>query len=310
MPEIQPPNDLGFGSRLAEESKTRLLNRDGTFNVVRSGLSRMQSLGPYHYLLTIAWGRFYLLAALSYFVTNLIFAAGYYLCGKDSLHGSVATTPFGRYLDAFFFSVQTLATIGYGRLTPNGTPANILVSVEALSGLLGFAIITGILFSRFSRPTMRIVFSQKAVVAPYQGITAFEFRIANQRNSQLVEVEATVVLNLRDAATGKRKFTELKLERKSVMFFPLQWVIVHPIDDASPMRGLTAQTLAEGDAEFFILLSAIDETFSQTVHTRSSYRFDEVVWDTKFSDMFQKLEGGRVAIDLRNIHRIEKLGDR
>ncbi len=307
MPEIQKPNDLGFGNRLAEESTARLLNRDGSFNVQRAGLSVFQSLGLYHFLLTLSWVRFFLLAGLAYFVTNLIFAAGYFLCGKDSLQGSLATTPFGRYLDAFFFSVQTLATIGYGRLTPNGIPANIIVSIEALMGLLGFALITGILFARFSRPTMRIVFSHKAVVAPYRGITAFEFRIANERNSQLVNVQATVVLSLRDPKTGKRKFHNLTLERDTVMFFPLHWVVVHPVDEASPMNGMGASHLSACDAEFFVLLSATDEVFSQTVHARSSYKFHEVAWAAKFSDMFQKIEGGRVAIDLRNIHDIENV---
>ena len=307
MPEIQQPNDLGFGNRLAEESTARLLNRDGTFNVQRAGLSVFQSLGLYHYLLTISWGQFYILAALSYFVTNLIFAAGYFLCGPDSLHGSAATAPFGRYLDAFFFSVQTLATIGYGRLTPNGVPANIVVSIEALMGLLGFALITGILFARFSRPTMRIIFSHNALIAPYQGITAFEFRIANQRSTQLVNIQATVVMSLRNPETGKRKFHGLPLEREKVMFFPLHWVVVHPIDELSPMRGMDSRRLADCDAEFFVLLSATDEVFSQTVYTRSSYKFNEVVWGAKFSDMFQKIEGGRVAIDLRHIHEIENV---
>jgi len=307
MRELKPPDDLGFGNRLAEESKARLLNRDGSFNVERAGMSIFQSLGMYHYLLTISWGQFYSLAAASYFVTNLIFAAGYYLCGPGALQGSTATSGFDRYLDAFFFSVQTLATIGYGRLTPNGIPANMIVSFEALLGLLGFAVITGFLFARFSRPTMRIVFSHHAVVAPYRDMTAFEFRIANQRNSQLVNVEATVVLSMRDAVTGKRKFFALELERKNVMFFPLHWIVVHPIDETSPMKGMTAKDLAEGDAEFFVLLSATDEVFSQTVHARSSYKFDEVVWGAKFSDMFQNIEGGRIAIDLRNIHEIQRL---
>ena len=307
MPATPPPNDLGFGNRLAEESTARLLNRDGSFNVGRAGLSVFQSLGLYHYLLTLSWVRFQFLAALAYFVTNLIFAAAYFICGPESLHGSVATTPFDRYLDAFFFSVQTLATIGYGRLTPNGIPANIVVSVEALLGLMGFALITGILFARFSRPSMRIVFSHKAVVAPYRGITAFEFRIANQRNTQLVNVQATVVMSLRDPETGKRNFNSLTLERDAVMFFPLHWVVVHPIDEASSMHGMDSRALAARDAEFFVLLSATDEVFSQIVHARSSYKFDEVVWDAKFSDMFQKIEGGRVAIDLRNIHNIENV---
>ena len=306
MAEPQPPpNDLGFGNRLAEESKARLLNRDGSFNVERAGMTIFQSLGLYHYMLTISWGRFYALAALSYFMTNVVFAGGYYLCGPGSLHGSTEVSPLGHYLDAFFFSVQTLATIGYGRLTPNGLPANILVSIEALMGLLGFAVITGFLFARFSRPTMRIVFSERAVIAPYRDLTAFMIRIANQRNSQLVNLEATLVLSVREAETGKRKFHGLTLERNKVMFFPLHWVIVHPIDESSPMRGMTAEAMAQCDAELFVLLSATDEVFSQTVHSRSSYKFDEVTWGAKFSDMFQQIEGGRIAIDLRNIHKIE-----
>jgi inward rectifier potassium channel len=306
MAELQPPpNDLGFGNRLAEESKVRLLNRDGTFNVERAGMTIFQSLGLYHYLLTISWGRFYGLAAFCYFMTNVVFAAGYYLCGPNSLHGSTEVSALGHYLDDFFFSVQTLATIGYGRLTPNGLPANILVSIEALLGLLGFAVITGFLFARFSRPTMKIVFSERAVMAPYQGMKAFMIRIANQRNSQLVNMEATLVLSMREPETGKRKFSGLTLERSKVMFFPLHWVIVHPVDEASPMAGMTAERLAQSDAEFFVLLSATDEVFSQTVHSRASYKFDEVTWGAKFSDMFQQIEGGRIAIDLRNIHNIE-----
>ncbi len=309
MADLQPPNDLGFGNRLAEESKARLLNRDGSFNVERAGMTIFQSLGLYHYLLTISWTRFYAIAAFSYFLTNVVFAAAYYLCGPESLHGSTEVSPLGHYLDAFFFSVQTLATIGYGRLTPNGLPANILVSIEALLGLLGFAVITGFLFARFSRPTMRIVYSDQAVVAPYHDMTAFMIRIANQRNSQLVNVEATLVLSVRIPETGKRKFHGLTLERSKVMFFPLHWVIVHPIDETSPMQGMTAESLAEADAEFFVLLSATDEVFSQTVHSRSSYKFDEVQWGAKFSDMFQPIEGGRIAIDLRNIHKIEPVQD-
>jgi inward rectifier potassium channel len=300
--------DLGLGSRVAEQSTVRFLNRDGSFNVRREGFGFFRSRNMYHWLLTMSWPRFHLIVAVYYAVANLLFAAGYLACGPGALHGAEAETLGERFMEAFFFSVQTLATIGYGRLSPEGLAANILVSAEALTGLLGFAMITGLLFSRFARPTAKILYSEHAIIAPYHGRTAFEFRLANERSNQLIDVQATVVLSRLERGPGgvARKFYPLTLEREKVIFLPLHWVIVHPIDEKSPLYGVTEEAFRESDAEFLILLSATDETFSTVVHSRSSYKHHEVIWGASFGDMFQSRPDGVLSIDLRRIHTITK----
>ncbi|MBI1791753.1 MAG: hypothetical protein HYR60_29860 [Acidobacteria bacterium] len=309
MPETPLPDDLnkdlGFGGRIAERSRRRLLNHDGSFNVQRRGLPFLRSMSLYHSLLTMSWWKFQAVVILFYFLTNAAFAAGYILCGTGAFEGSQARTLSGRFAEAFFFSVQTLATIGYGRISPHNLAANILVSAEALAGLLGFALATGLLFSRFSRPSAKLLFSARAVIAPYRGITGFMFRVANERSNELLEVEATVVLSQRERPGGPRRFRTLTLERSKVSFLPLHWVIVHPIDETSPLHGVTRESFEASDAEFLVLLTGIDETSSQAVHARSSYHHSEIVWEAKFADMFRESPDGTIAIDLRKIHDVE-----
>jgi inward rectifier potassium channel len=299
--------DLGFGGRLAQQTRNRFLNRDGTFNVRREGLPYFRSLSAYHALLTISWPRFFLLSALGYFATNAVFAIAYLLCGPHALNGSKAIGLGPRFAESFFFSVQTLATIGYGVLSPNGIAANLVSTLEALFGLMGFALVTGLLFSRFSRPTPHITFSHHAVVAPFRGGQALMFRVANERSNQLTDVRARVILSRLEGPSGNRarRFYELTLDRPQVVFFPLHWVVVHPIDDGSPLRGTTPEEFEAADGEILILLSAMDETFFQTVHVRSSYKPHEIAWGMRFADMFLRSEGGLVGIDMRRIHDLE-----
>jgi inward rectifier potassium channel len=299
--------DLGLGSRVTQQSRQRFLNRDGSFNVARKGLGFFRSHNAYHWLLTISWVKFFLIVIAAYFITNIAFAFGYMLCGEDALHGLEGYSVERAFLEEFFFSVQTLATIGYGRLSPNNMAANVLVTIEALVGLLGFALATGLLFSRFSRPSAKIIFSKNAVIAPFREKTALMFRIANERSSQIIEVHAKVTLSRLETKNGEtvRKFYPLPLERENVVFFPLQWVIVHPINESSPFHGVTKERFDESDAEILILLTGVDETFSQTVHARSSYKHHEVVWDAKFADMFIPSDGGMIGIDLKKINEIE-----
>ncbi len=302
--------DLGFGSVVAGEKRFRLLNRDGSFSVARTGLGFWTSISPYHALLTMSWGMYLALASVLYLAVNALFACAYLLCGPGALAGADVGQVHSEFLRAYFFSVQTLATIGYGHISPSGLPANMLVTVESLVGLLGFALVTGLLFARFSRPTARILFSDTAVIAPYRGITAFEFRIANQRSNEIIELEAKVLYSRMERSEGKdvRRFYELTLERRKVTFFPLSWTIVHPIDASSPLHELTAHDLRESDAEFLILLTGIDETFMQTVHARSSYKPHEIVWNAKFADIFQRPSGDSpLTIDVSRLHSIEKV---
>ena len=294
MPESHNPDpepstgqrDLGFGSVVSSESHRRLLNRDGTFNVVRRGLGYFRSLSAYHTLIDTTWPRFLGLCAGLYLAVNAAFAAAFVAAGPGALAGAARSGGAGRFLDGFFFSVQTFSGIGYGGITPASTSVDLLVTFEAFIGLLSLGLVTGLIFARFARPTARILFSEQAVVAPYHGGTAFEFRIVNGRQNQIVQLEARVILTRRDATTGRRIFDELDLERRRVAFFPLTWTVVHPIDESSPLWGLGPDALSSVEAEFLVLLSGFDETFSQVVHSRTSYRADEVSHGMRFDSVF------------------------
>jgi len=301
--------DLGFGTEVARGTRRRLLNRDGSFNVALEGLNPISSLGLYQWLLRISWPQFLLFICLFYVGVNTVFAGAYLLCGVDALQtstGQFASQPFYR---AFFFSVDTFATIGYGNIYPVGVAANTLVSIEALLNIVSVALVTGVMFARFSRPSARIIYSRNAVVAPYRGGTALEFRIANARSSQLIDVQVQAILTkIEPTPNGStaRRFYELPLERQRVVFFPLSWTVVHPIDPSSPMWGLTHQDLVKADAELLVLLIATDETISQPVHSRSSYEADEIVWGAKFANMFMRSASeGIIGMNLDRIHDIE-----
>ena len=275
-PEAQ--QDLGFGAVVSRESRQRLLNRDGSFNVRRRGLGLVQSLSTYHFLLETTWPRFLALACAWYVATNALFAALYMLLGPGAFTGVDAEGVGRGFWAFFFFSVQTLATVGYGHMVPRGLAANLLVTAESLVGLLSFGLAAGLIFARFARPTARILFSDVAVMAPFRGGTALMFRMVNARKSQIVELEVKVVLARRKADTNAREYHPLTLERDRVIFFPLAWTVVHTVDESSPLHGLTAEDLTRQDAELLVLLTGFDDTFAQTVHARSSYRAADVVW--------------------------------
>ena len=298
--------DLGFGSVVSRESHLRLLNRDGSFNVQRKGLGFFDSHSVYHDLLAMSWRQFFVIVAAVYLGLNAVFAAAYTLAGPNALSAG-PSQPQNPFLRSFFFSVQTIATIGYGHTYPTGLAANVIVTIESLTGLIGFAIITGLIFARFSRPTARILFSKHALVAPYRGIRAFEFRISNARHDQIIELEAKVLLTRFEQADGvrTRRYYYLSLERQKVAFFPLSWTVVHPITAESPLYGETDKSLRATEAEFLVLLTGIDETFSETVHTRSSYSAHEIVWGAKFANIFAPSEREKVTIDLRRLDAVE-----
>jgi len=300
--------DLGFGSEVAKGTRRRLLNRDGSFNVILDGLNPLSSLSLYHWLLTMSWPRFLAFITGSYIAINGLFAFAFLLLGPDALQSSAGNFSGQPFYRAFFFSVDTFATIGYGNIIPVGVAANILVTIEALLNIVGVALATGLMFARFSRPSTRIIYSRNAIVAPYRDKTALEFRIANARRNQLIDVQVQAILTKVERVSGSpvRKFYELNLERNRVVFFPLSWTVVHPIDSASPIWGLTHADLVDGDAELLVLLIGTDETVSQTVHSRSSYQADEIVWGARFMNMFMRSESdGIIGMNLSQIHDIE-----
>jgi len=300
-------NDLGFGSVVARQSRERLLNRDGSFNVRREGLGYFRSLSAYHWLLALSWPRFLSVLGAVFLVVNLAFGAGYFLCGPEALAGIPARDALGRFLGDFFFSVQTFATIGYGGIAPARTVANVLVVLEAAIGLLLVALGTGISFARFARPRAKLMFSERAVVAPYGDGRALMFRLANAQRSELTDVRARVLL-ARRKANGDREFLPLSLERDNVLFLPLSWTVVHAIDERSPLWGAAPEDLAASKAEFLILLTATDETFAQVVHARTSYEWSELVWDARFAGIYNPPDDdGGISIDVGKLSELEKL---
>ncbi|MDB4916539.1 MAG: channel, inward rectifier [Gemmatimonadetes bacterium] len=304
VPAGDEPRDLGFGSVVGGANEKRLIERDGRFTARREGFSPLSYLNGYHALLTMTWPRFLGMGTVAYAAMNALFAVLYLACGDQALGGVGVDQMGGRFLRAFFFSVETFATIGYGNVYPIGAAANWLMTVESIISILCVALLTGVVFARFARPTAALLFSDVAVIAPYQGKTGFMFRITNARSNQLMELEAKVLYTRLDGQG--RRYTQLKLERTRVVFFPLSWTIVHPIDETSPLWQLSHEDLIRTDAEFLILISGIDETFAQTVHARSSYKSNELAVGKKFANLYKPVgPDGTVTIDVSRLSDVE-----
>lgn len=306
-PQPDGPKDLGFGGALARGGKVRLLRRDGAFTPRRVGLGFVESFGLYHYLLTTRWSHFLLWVAVAFVAVNALFASVYTALGPGALQGVSATSLGGRFAEAFFFSVHTFTTIGYGNIVPASIGANVVDAAEALAGLIGAAILAGVVFARVSRPRAGVVFSDWAVVAPYRDGTGLMFRLANTRRNELIQVHVVVNLSLM-REDGTRAFTQLSLERTSVDFLPTSWTVVHPIDTHSPMYGLSPEEFARRAPELFVLLTATEEVFSQSVHTRISYAGPEIVWGARFTNILEYDEAGVVrSVDVSRLSETEPI---
>jgi inward rectifier potassium channel len=282
-----------------DRSIRRIVNANGEFNVRRRGVN-WRDIHPYLYMINTSWPRFLLDVFAGYLALNFVFALVYYVAGIQHLHGAEAPTELGRFLNGFFFSAHTLTTVGYGSIWPEGILANSIAAIEALFGLMTFALATGLLFGRFSRPAARLGFSEKMIVAPYKGITSLQFRIANRRSNNLMELEAKILLVTVEGVDRQlqRKYSSLTLERPTVLFLPLTWTIVHPIEETSPLYGKTADDLAALQAEFVVLVKGFDDTFYQILHTRHSYKYDEIVWNAHFEPAFTIDEAGDLVLEM------------
>jgi inward rectifier potassium channel len=301
--------DLGFGTKITDV-KTRLLNRNGSFNVKRTGLTFFRALDLYQALITMSTSRFIGVIFLAYFFINCFFATLYLLVGVNQLHGITGRGVVAQFWEAFFFSAQTFTTVGYGGINPVGFGASMISSIESMLGWLAFALATGLVYGRFSRPRARLLFSRHAIIAPYRDMLAFEFRIANLRANQLIEVEVQVIMTrIEHMADGAktRKFYELELERSRVNFLSLSWTVVHPITHNSPMSGWNNEDIKLGETEFLILIKGYDDTFNQTVYSRSSYWHNEIIWGARFLSMYDNEEEGITTLRLDRIDDIQKV---
>jgi inward rectifier potassium channel len=303
-------NDLGIGRIAAETSLERFINKDGSFNMRREGLGRFSSINPFYWLLDLSFPAFFGIIVAVFFGINVLFTGLYMLCGPDAIVASIKSdtleNPVWR---AFFFSVETLSTIGYGHIAPVNMAAHWVSTVQAFLGLLTAALITGLLFARFSRPNNKILSSRNMLIAPYNGAWGLMCRFTNGLRNEIIELEASLTMSRFETVNGKRQrtFYPLKLERKFVSFFTLGWTLVHPITPESPLWEKTQPDLIESQTEFLVVLQGLDDIVYQKMHSRTSYVADEVIWNAKFADMYLK-RPGPVSIDVRRLSDFERLG--
>jgi inward rectifier potassium channel len=297
----KPSYDPGLTQRYTG-SLQRVINKDGSFNVRREGAT-WRDFHPYLQLINMRWPKFLLMLFLAYVVINSVFATAYYFLPPGEMQGIAARDRLHLFFDGFFFSAHTLTTVGYGNIAPVGMDANLIASLEALIGVLSFAIATGLLFGRFSRPSARIGFSDNMLISPYQEATSLQFRVVNRRANSIIDLQAQVLLMTVTSDNGepRRSYTPLKLERERVLFLPLTWTVVHPIDQESPLWNKTSADLARLQAEALILIRGHDDTFNQTVIARYSYRHDEVIWGARFAPAFHADEQGELVLELPKV---------
>ncbi len=300
--------DLGFGTQLGDEV-SRFINRDGGFNIRKDGNSGYYA---YEQLVEMSWSRFFLVV-VSYFIgINLLFAFLFGLVGLEHIAGMTSKGILGGLAEAFFFSVQTFTSVGYGVLHPVGGVANLLASLDALVGLMSFALATGLFFSRFARPIAKIAFSSIGLITPFREGMSFQMRMVNKRSNHLINMSArmmvTWVAPVEDGVR-KRQFSMLDLDLNKISLFPMNWTLVHPITPESPLWKKTAEDLQEMHVEILVMVQGFDETYHQEIHARASYIGNEIQWGVKFSPMFRTEPGQPTIVDLGRLDTTEPLID-
>lgn len=287
----------------------RFINKDGTANVERWGLNYFSRISWYHTLLDMPVWKFLSILLFFYISINFVFALVYFAIGLEHLNGiNVSGSVWVQFGQAYFFSAQTFTTVGYGHISPSGFLASAVSAVEALIGLLSFAIATGLFFGRFSRPRAYLLFSHNALVAPYADGKALMIRLSPYKNTNFTEAEAKITLGMSVDENGKstNKFYSLDLEYAKVNSLNLSWTLVHPITEESPLYGFTEDDFTNIPGEFFVFIKTFDDMFSTIVAASSSYTFKEVVYGAKFVPMFSRnADNSKTILDLDKLNAFE-----
>jgi inward rectifier potassium channel len=294
-------NDLGLGAKAK-----RLVTKDGRFNVKRHG-QPMSMINTYQHLIKMPWLQFLIIVTSGVMIINLGFAYTYYHMGIDNFIGIQQGTAQENFFQCFFFSLQTFTTVGYGHIAPRGSMLSLLAALEAITGLMVFAIITGLIYGRFAKPSAKILYSENMIVAPYQDGWSYQFRIVNKRKSMIMDLNARVLVSFAEKGKPTRSYYPMELERETVVLFPLNWTIVHPLTEKSPLWGKTREDLAHADAEIIIVLKGYDDTFSQEVNSVHSYRSDEIVFGAKFDTMYQPDQDGSTLMHVDRLNSFKLL---
>jgi inward rectifier potassium channel len=295
--------DIGL-DRSTQAGRQRTINPDGSYNMERKTGSVFGGFFLYRWLITTSWKHYWMAIVSFYLVDNIVFGSVYYWMGSDNLNGIVGTTELDKFMGCFFFSCQTFTTVGYGGLHPVGTIASATAAIEAFLGLMMFAVATGSLYGRFSKPVSRLKYSEHILIAPFANGTAMQFMVANGVETTLMEMEARINLSwFEEEENGKklRRFQQIKLEFDKIAMFPTSWVVNHPIDEESVLYGKSLEEIRAMDVEVFILLKGFDDVFSQTIYSRHSFMAEQFIWGAKFRKPFSINEEGKVLMDLAKV---------
>ncbi|KOY87896.1 hypothetical protein AD998_18705 [bacterium 336/3] len=304
----QHVQDPGFGQKYSQKTQ-RMINDDGSYNIKRLG-SNFAVKDFYSYLVSATTWQFTVFFIGSFLILNAIFGFLYLMLGEGALKGTESYSWENDYIHGFFFSIQTFTTVGYGGVAPHSITANWIASANAFLGISWAALMAGLLFGRFSKPFPRIAFSDKMLITDLRDkpITTLQFRVVNERSNVMMDTETEVVisfLELNNQKQYRREYYGLKLEVNKIRFFPLNWTIVHYINEDSPLFGKTAQDLEELDTEILVMIKGFDNTFHQTVYSIHSYQYKDIEWYQKFEPMFSPDEDGRIVLDLDKLNALQ-----
>lgn len=257
----------------------------------------------YHWVLCLSWPRFVAFLLAVYFATNLVFATAYAVGGP-----CIGEMTPGSFPEALFFSIETLATVGYGHMYPANVYGHVVVTTEIIVGMFWVAVITGLIFVRFARPTARIVFSNCLVIAPFDGRLSVMYRVANLRHTTMAEAEFRLLYS-RDERVAEgddiRRFYELKVYPERMISFPAALIIRHTIDEHSPLHGITLERLEKENAFFMASTLSLELVMAASVQSQQDYAWDEIRFGERFVDVYTELEDGRLTVDYGRLHETE-----
>jgi inward rectifier potassium channel len=303
-PFLKTNEDTGLSTTISSHGG-RFLNKDGSYNLHKEGRSLLEKFSVYHLLLNLPVWQFACVLVTTFVLVNLLYTGIYLLIGTDQLQGIGTRSAWGTFKEVYFFSTETFTTVGYGRINPIGDGANFLASIEAMSGFLSFAVATGLIYGRFARPKAHLVFSDHAVIAPYKDNTALMFRFVSYKNHHTltdVHVQVNIAMLVNENGHSAYRYFELKLERNKIETLAMNWTVVHPINEESPLLGFTAADMQAADVEIYVLIRGFSDIYSSVVQQRTSYTYPEIRFNMKFVPMYRESANGTV-LELHNLDK-------
>lgn len=297
-------DDTGF-STTGVINGSRFINKDGTFNLHKRGWTFFDRFSIFYTMISLPLWQFITIIVIFFFSINLLYTGIYEWIGTAQFIGFLDNTSSGRFKELYFFSTETFTTVGYGRVNPIGDAANLVAAVEAMSGFLSFALATGLIYGRFARPRAHVAFSDHAIISPYKDKTALMFRfVCYKQNHALsdVIVQVNLAMMITENGEAKYKYYSLSLERSKIESMPMNWTVVHPIDDQSPLFGFTSEDLAANDMEIYVLIRGFNDVYGNTVQQRTSYTYHEIQYNRKFIPMYHETANGTVL----ELHKLSK----